>query len=214
MLVDAQALSVEAALLQFTGAAMLSTMVPGADTILVLRAAAGRPQNGVRAALGIALGCLTWGLLTAIGVTAFISRSPVVAAAVQGAGGAYLIYLGTILVAKALRGQSKPTQASEATPSASWFRRAYTTNILNPKVGLFYLAIVPSFATVSAQSGLFAFLLASIHAATAIVWMSFLSLATGRARNLVGSRYWASALEGLAGSALVVIGVAFLVRLL
>src|SRR5262249_24610478 len=115
--------SVEAALLEFTAAATLSTMVPGADTLLVLRAAAEKARSGVSAAAGIALGCLTWGLLTAIGVTALISRSPLLATLVQCAGGVYLIYLGSILIASALRRHAAPARVAEPEGRVSWFRR-------------------------------------------------------------------------------------------
>src|SRR5205085_3615701 len=126
-----------ASLLAFTLAAALLTVTPGADTLLVVRFAAGRgPHAGLAAACGILTGVLAWGAIVAVGVAALIVASPWLFSTIQWAGAAYLIWLGLQL----LLPTASPAQSASAPRSDSPFLSGLLTNLLNPKVGVFYLA--------------------------------------------------------------------------
>lgn len=165
------------ALIAFTLAAGLLTITPGLDTALVLRTAA--VEGGRRAMLagaGICLGCLTWGLATAIGLGALLSVSRFAYGVLQIAGACYLIILGARMFRRA------PLRvALEADPvehGGRWFTRGLLTNLLNPKVGVFYVTFLPQFVPAGVSVTWFSMLLAGIHATEGILWFALLTLAT------------------------------------
>ncbi|MGR2662333.1 LysE family translocator [Chromobacterium haemolyticum] len=132
-------------LLAFTAAAMLITLSPGPDNLMVLSQgiARGRRQ-GVAFGLGCALGCLNHTVLAALGVSALIAASPLAFTLLKFAGGGYLIYLGW----QALRSPGAHFRASanqDATPLTATFRKGLIANAINPKVVLFFLAFLPQF---------------------------------------------------------------------
>ena len=132
-------------LLAFLGAAVLITLSPGPDNLLVLSLGIARGrQAGVAFGLGCGLGCLSHTLLAALGVSALIATSPTAFTVLRLVGGGYLVYLGV----QALRSSGKlatpdgtPAQESEL----RLFARGLFANAINPKVVLFFLAFLPQF---------------------------------------------------------------------
>jgi threonine/homoserine/homoserine lactone efflux protein len=124
--------------LPFLGVVLLAYAIPGPDFAVVARAAAKSRSAGWRAGLGAQTGLCVHMVAAVIGVSLLISRLPLALNAVQVAGGLYLVWLGIA----ALRD-------SVASPSADadegWFRMGLTTNLLNPKAILFFVAILPQF---------------------------------------------------------------------
>ena len=195
-----------ASLLAFTMAAALLTVTPGADTLLVLRFAAGRGRSaGIAAAAGILTGVLIWGAIVAIGVAALIVASPWLFRAIQWAGAAYLIWLGIQL----LRPARTPAQPSSPQPGSP-FLSGLLTNLLNPKVGVFYLAFLPPFIPAGVPNGPFIFLLAAIHALLGLLWFLILIAGVGRA----ATRFTGGALSNIFAKATGVLFVGFGARLL
>ena len=133
------------AILAFTAAAVLLTIAPGLDTALVLRTAAVEgPRRAILAGLGICLGCLAWGLAASAGLGALLVLSRVAFDVVRMLGAGYLFYLGFQLLVR----KRAPMAAEAAVPAVSprgWFLRGFLTNLLNPKVGVFYLTFLPQF---------------------------------------------------------------------
>lgn len=169
-----------ASLLAFTIAAALLTVTPGLDTALVLRTAAVEgPRRAYCAAIGIGTGCLVWGLLAAAGLGVVLLASELAYRALQFAGAAYLAYLGL----KLIFGRRAGTAATSA-PAAiggsgwQWFWRGLMTNLLNPKVGLFYVTFMPQFIPADANVFLFGAVLALIHDIEGILWFTLLITAT------------------------------------
>jgi len=130
----------------FTAAAILITLSPGPDNLMVLSlgVAKGRRQ-GMVFGLGCALGCITHTLLAALGVSALIAASPTAFGLLKMAGGAYLVYLGW----QAIRSQGSSLNSDNGkqpdTPLAVHFRKGLIANAINPKVVLFFLAFLPQF---------------------------------------------------------------------
>jgi threonine/homoserine/homoserine lactone efflux protein len=135
-------------LAQFSGflaAAILITLAPGPDNLMVLALgmARGRRQ-GIAFALGCSLGCLNHTLLAALGVSALIAASPAAFTALKIAGGLYLVWLGMQTIRSARESQLSRHAAPADRPS-QLFVRGLIANAINPKVILFFLAFLPQF---------------------------------------------------------------------
>jgi threonine/homoserine/homoserine lactone efflux protein len=130
-------------LLLFLAAGLALNLTPGPDMLYVAARSAseGRPA-GVASALGIAAGTLVHIALVAGGLAALLAAVPVAYTVVRLAGAGYLVYLG-------LRALLRPSGLAERTlaPATRWavFRQGVVTNVLNPKVALFFLAFLPQF---------------------------------------------------------------------
>lgn len=169
-----------ASLLAFTLAAALLTVTPGLDTAMVLRTAAVEgPRRAYAAAIGIGTGCLVWGVVAAAGLGAVLLASELAYRLLQAVGAAYLFYLGLRLIfgSRGLTGAELPDAARGGT-AWGWFGRGVTTNLLNPKVGLFYVTFLPQFIPAEANVFLFGAVLALVHDVLGLIWFSALILAT------------------------------------
>ena len=154
-------------MLAFVIAAALLTMSPGPDTLLVVRnTLRGGRTDGLRTTLGITSGLVVHATLSALGLSLILVRSATAFELVKLAGAGYLIWLG---VQSLLRRRTPLTMIAPAGPARP-FREGFLTNVLNPKVAVFYLAFLPQFNAPP-------FLLASMHMAMGLVWLSIVSAA-------------------------------------
>lgn len=130
--------------LGFLAAALLLTLAPGPDNLLVLSLGAARGRlAGMLFGLGCALGCLSHTLLAMLGISALLAASPLAFGLLRLAGGAYLIYLGWMALRSS--GGAAP-QASQSEDSLrQLFLRGLIANAINPKVVLFFLSFLPQF---------------------------------------------------------------------
>jgi threonine/homoserine/homoserine lactone efflux protein len=174
-----------AALLAFTATAALLTITPGLDTALVLRTAAAEgPRRAMLAAVGIALGCLGWGLLVGAGLGALLAASQLAYEVLRWAGALYLFTLGLKLI-RAPRQSLDLAEGDGATPAQpNWLLRGFLTNMLNPKVGVFYVSFLPQFIPAGSSVLGWSVLLASIHNMLGLIWFGALVAAT---RPLLGA---------------------------
>jgi threonine/homoserine/homoserine lactone efflux protein len=173
------------ALLSFTLAAGLLTITPGLDTALVLRTAAVEGgKQAFLAGVGVCFGCLLWSAGASFGLTALLAVSGFAYNVLRIVGATYLSYLGIKLFIRAFaRGSSHNTaepvlQKHEGGDGSLWLRRGLLTNLLNPKIGVFYLSFLPQFIPAGVQVWSFSILLASIHAAEGLLWFLLLTNAT------------------------------------
>lgn len=168
------------AILGFTAAAALLTVLPGLDTALVLRTAAVEgPRRAALAGLGITLGCLTWGAAVAVGLGALLAASQLAFTILKWAGAAYLLWLGLGLLIRPRR--AFDLDGAAPAPSGgefAWMRRGLLTNLLNPKIGVFYVSFLPHFVAQGVPAGPFLVLLAAIHGLVGLAWFAMLILAT------------------------------------
>ncbi|WNW13251.1 LysE family translocator [Pseudomonas sp. DTU_2021_1001937_2_SI_NGA_ILE_001] len=169
-------------LLAFTLAATLLTVTPGLDTALVLRTAAveGRAQ-ALRAALGINAGCLLWGAAVAFGLGALLAVSELAYNLLKYCGAAYLCWLGLNML---LRPRTQIAASAEAGgKTTNWFLKGLLGNLLNPKIGVFYVSFLPQFIPQGAPLVSWTFGLVGIHVVLGLSW----SLALiGATRPLAG----------------------------
>ena len=176
-----------AALLAFTATAALLTITPGLDTALVLRtAAADGPRRAMLAAAGIALGCLTWALLVGAGLGALLAASQLAYEMLRWAGALYLLALGVKLIGAPRRMLDLSVSAERTIAPArpNWLLRGFLTNILNPKIGVFYVSFLPQFIPPGSSVLGWSVLLASIHNVLGLIWFGALVAAT---RPLLGA---------------------------
>lgn len=204
------------ALFAFAIAAALLTITPGLDTALVLRTAAVEgSRRASLAAAGICCGLFAWALAVSIGLGALLSVSRLAYDILRIVGACYLIYLGAkIFFRKSAAliepsenlGQSNLVDSNKG--AARWFVRGLLCNILNPKVGVFYVTFLPQFIPSGVGVTSFSLLLASIHVAEGILWFILLILATGIfSRGLRHPRI-AKSIDHLTGAVLVAFGLA------
>ena len=200
-------------LIAFAVAAGLLTITPGLDTALVLRTAAAEGWRRASAvAVGIGLGCLAWGAAAAFGAGALLVASHTAYTILKWAGAAYLVWLGVNLLRKPRA--SFDTGAAEAPPPNTWgsgllaaLAKGFWNNLLNPKVGVFYVSFLPQFIPTGASPAVFGLLLASLHVILGLAWAGGLILATApiaRALRKPGVVRW---LDRVTGGVFVAFGV-------
>ena len=139
-----------ASLALFMTATLALNLAPGPDMLYVsTRSLTQGRRAGVISALGIAAGSVVHTVAIASGLAALLRAMPLAYEIVRFAGAAYLIWLGV----QALRGKAGPTSAESLDRASEWtvFRQGAVTNLLNPKVALFFLAFLPQF--VDSQHG-------------------------------------------------------------
>lgn len=135
--------------LSFLGAAILLTLAPGPDNMYILtKSLSAGPRQGVTLAMGLATGPLWHTLLVMVGVAAFIQSSPAAFMVLKYCGAAYLLYLSY----GALRSKGASIKAGDVVDKSEsfalykrGFKRGFLMNASNPKVLLFFLAILPQF---------------------------------------------------------------------
>ncbi len=169
---------------------VLLNITPGADSLYIAtRSVSHGVRAGVAAALGIGTGCVVHVLAAALGLSAILAASSFAFTVVKFAGAAYLVYVGLSL----LRSKPTPKASAPAIPEASFratFAQGFLTNVLNPKVALFFLAFVPQFIDPSTSSKVLPFLfLGGIFTINGTLWCLFLAWFSSRLGTLnIGSR--------------------------
>lgn len=167
------------ALAAFTLAAGLLTLTPGLDTALVLRTAALEgPRRAALAVVGILSGCFVWGGLVAFGLGTVLAASSLAFDLLKWAGAAYLVWLGIGLILKPRDRFEVETGPAMSGSDTTWMRRGFLTNLLNPKMGVFYISFLPQFLPDGVAAGPFMLGLTAIHVLLGAVWLGLLIAAT------------------------------------
>jgi len=199
-------------LLAFALVVFVLTITPGADTMLVIRnTIRGGRRDGVTTALGIISGVFVHAVLSALGLSIILARSAAVFHAVKLAGALYLVWLGIQSLRAARRAGSKATAPGPASggpaPARRSFLEGFLTNILNPKVAVFYLAFLPQFISAGDNVLARSLLMALIHNVMGIIWLSVVAALVSRSKRLVerpAVRRW---LDATSGTILVALGI-------
>lgn len=196
-------------LLAFAVVAGLMTITPGLDTALVLQQASRfGPRVALASALGINLGVLVWAIGATLGISALLAASEVAYTVLRLAGAAYMVWLGARMLWEAVRGREvehAPGAATSTTALAA-FRKGLLVNLMNPKIGAFYVAVLPQFLPVGVNPVLAGALLALVHNLEGLVWFALLILAVDRARSLLARPVVQRWVDGVAGAVIVGFG--------
>jgi len=191
--------------------AAVVAVTPGLDTMLVLRTAAvsGR-RPGLAAVAGVALGCLVWAGASALGVTAVLTASQLAYDVLRVAGAVYLCWLGARTLWRARKPSGPVPDADISTVDqrrgVAAFRTGLTTNLLNPKVGVFYLSVMPQFLPSGLAPLPGSLALGAIHVAEGVIWLSLLVVAVGRARGWLTRPPIKRRLEQISGAVFIAFG--------
>jgi threonine/homoserine/homoserine lactone efflux protein len=180
----------------FVVSGLLLNITPGQDTLyIVTRSVAQGRRAGLWSVLGISTGSVVHTLAAAFGLSAILATSASAFVVVKLAGAAYLIYLGVKMLLE--RPASAPTGVDptmQHEPAWAIYRAAVLTNVLNPKVALFFLAFLPQFVAPDAPSRVVSFLfLGAVFVFNGTLWCLVLVMAasalSGRLRrNASGAR--------------------------
>lgn len=203
----------------FIAAVMLLSVTPGPDTAYIVgRSIAQGRGAGVVSALGIALGCVVHTLACAFGLTALLAASVTAFTIVKFAGAIYLIYLGIRLIlvkpaaaktgdknseAEAIRARAAPKSLQQL------FTQGFVTNVLNPKVVLFFVSFIPQFVAADSAHKTLAFLaLGLVFVLVSTFWNTFVAWIAGsvtqRFSGKPSVKLW---LDRVVGSAFVGLGI-------
>jgi len=187
--------------------ATLLTMAPGLDTATVLRSAMVEgAAHGAATTAGVAIGCFCWGSAAAFGLAQLFQDAPVAGACLRVIGALYLGYAGAALL---LRRRAQMTVEGSGGPApklSTSALRGFTTNILNPKVGIFYLTLLPQFAPRDGDVEV-AWLLALVHVAIATFWFLGLSAFAGGIRPMLSNPRVTLAIDRVTGGIFVLLGI-------
>lgn len=192
-------------LLTFTAAAALLAATPGVDTALVLRAlVTSGARRALQAALGIAAGCLVWGAVVALGLGALLTASTFAFNVLKVAGAIYLLWQGL----KLLRRKTTPARTLTAgpAPAGSAFWTGFLTNVLNPKVGVFYVTLLPQFMVVDVPVGPYIFALVGIHVGLSLLWFVLLIAAARPLQQWLARPSAQMVMDRITGAVLVAFG--------
>jgi threonine/homoserine/homoserine lactone efflux protein len=198
------------AVVGFAVVAAALTVTPGLDTALVLRAAlTGRRRDALATGLGIVVGLFVWAGAAAVGISALLTASAVAFDVLRYVGAAYLVGVGGRLLWRALRARPAVPVGGDAVPSPSPWRAARVgllTNLLNPKVGVFYVALLPQFVPAGTDPVTTGLLLAAVHAALSSAWFALLTLLAGALAPVLRRPRTVRIIDGTTGAALIGFG--------
>jgi threonine/homoserine/homoserine lactone efflux protein len=201
-------------LLALGGVILLAAMSPGPDFVIVTRNAmlSGR-RAGTACAAGIAVGVFTWAIVTALGIAGLLAASAVAFTVVKLAGAAYLVLLGVRALLAARRGgYEAPTQApGRASGGLRAFRQGLVTNLLNPKVAVFFTALLPQFLPTTATTADH-LLLAGVAASVSLVWFVLLTNVVSALRRFLTATRVRRTIDTIMGTVLVALGLRIAVQ--
>ncbi|MGY6239180.1 LysE family translocator [Burkholderia ambifaria] len=196
----------------FVFAVFLLNITPGPDTAYIVgRSVAQGRGAGLMSAFGISAGCCVHALACAFGLTALLAASATAFTVIKLVGAAYLIYLGVRMIVARQAAEPSGAEAAQGTaakPLRQLFMQGFWTNVLNPKVVLFFVSFFPQFVSADSPHKAWAFLtLGAVFVAMSTVWTSLVAWVAGsvtqRFSGNPGVKKW---LDRTVGSAFVGLG--------
>ncbi|MFM0597329.1 MULTISPECIES: LysE family translocator [Paraburkholderia] len=197
----------------FIAAVFLLNVTPGPDTAYIVgRSVAQGRGAGLMSALGISAGCCVHSLACAFGLTAVLAASATAFTVIKFVGALYLMYLGVrLLLAKPAADQvaGEARAVGGAKSLRQLFLQGFWTNVLNPKVVLFFVSFFPQFVTAGSDHKAFAFLtLGAVFVVMSMLWSSFVAWIAGSVtRRFSGKQSLKKWLDRGVGSAFVGLGI-------
>lgn len=167
----------------FVISGLLLNIMPGPDSLLIMtRSATQGWRAGVAASLGIGTGTMVHILAAALGLSAVLSTSATAFTVVKLVGAAYILWMAVGLLRSRKASDKVAAPALPPLPYRKIFAQGFLTNVLNPKVALFFLAFVPQFIGMDAPNKALAFtILGCIFNFNGMLWCCFLAVSTAKA---------------------------------
>ena len=187
---------------------LLLNLVPGPDSLLIMsRSASQGWRAGSAAALGIGTGTMLHVGAAAIGLSALLATSAAAFTLVKLLGAAYIFYLGLCLLLRK-KMDRKMLADVPPVPYRNIVFQGFLTNVLNPKVALFFLAFVPQFIAAGAPNKALAFIiLGCIFNLNSMLWCNFLAVSSAMASHRLKPNQAVSAwLNRIAGGLFIALG--------
>jgi threonine/homoserine/homoserine lactone efflux protein len=195
----------------FVISAILLNITPGQDSLYIIgRSISQGKKAGVLSVLGICTGCLIHIMAAAFGLSAILMASSSVFMAIKIAGATYLVFMGLKMII-----QKKRTKGINAgltrtkTKTFTIYKQGFLTNLLNPKVALFFLAFIPQFIHTGAANSPWPFIfLGLVFMTTGTIWCMALALFAARlSRPINGNEKYKKWLGKISGSVFILLGV-------
>ncbi|MEB6478275.1 LysE family translocator [Acinetobacter vivianii] len=185
-------------LIPYLVAITLLTLTPGLDTTLIIRTATLEGKaKAFQAALGINLGCIVWGIIVACGLGALLMTSDIAFNLLKWMGAIYLTWLGLNLL---LKPRTQLAAINETTVTQNWFIKGFWGNLLNPKVGIFYISFLPQFIPQSSSPIIWTIGLVMIHVVIGLIWSIFLIAAMQSISSYLKRPKFIQYMDRIAGS--------------
>ena len=206
-------MTITAALLSFAVVAALLTITPGLDTALVLRSALVQGHRlAIATGVGIISGAFVWGVAASVGLAALLRASETAFTILRIVGAAYMIWLGARLIyTRVIKKTDAAALASAdgALPRGWWgaWSKGLFTNLLNPKVGAFYVAVLPGFIPAGSNDLLMGVLLAGVHGIETAAWFTLIIFGAQGVRRWLARDVVRKSIDGVTGVALIGFGV-------
>ena len=192
-------------LLAFIGVAALLTILPGADMALVMRnvLALGRSRTMLTIA-GIACGCMIHATASALGMSAVLATSATAFTIMKTAGAAYLMWIGIQSFRRRERGTAGDVRVR--TRMSAPFMQGFLTNLLNPKVAIFYLTFLPQFIAPGEPVLRRSLVLAGVHITMGVIWLTAYAWFIDRLGTVLTRPRVKAWLERVTGGLLIALG--------
>lgn len=193
----------------FLFAGILLNLTPGNDTIFILSKSIGQGKKaGIISALGIGAGNIVHTTVAALGLSIVIAKSPLLFNIIKYAGAAYLFYVGIKMVLD--RSQfAADTSKNDESNYLTIFRDGIVTNVLNPKVSLFFLAFLPQFIDPAATNTVMPFLLLGFtFVTTGTIWcLTLATFASAIFAGLKNNKKMSTVINRICGLTLIGLGI-------
>jgi len=175
----------------FLIAGLILNLTPGADTMYILgRSITQGKKAGVLSALGISTGAIFHIIFATLGLSIILAKSAIAFEIVKYAGAAYLIFLGFKAILKKTDEKFELSKENQVTNYRKIYISGVFTNILNPKVALFFLAFLPQFIDPSYEVNYLPFLILGItFLTTGTIWCLILALFASKLSNQIRKNY-------------------------
>ena len=202
-------------LLAYIPIAAMMVIIPGADTMLVMKNTLRYgPKAGRYNILGLATGLSFWTVIAILGLSVVIAKSVILFTTIKYLGAAYLIYLGVkSFFAKSMfslddmQSQAKNMASSPKRYYKTSFMQGSLSNILNPKTVLVYVTIMPQFLNLNGNINQQLIILASILTLLAVLWFLFLVYIIDYAKKWMKNSKFQKVFQKITGIILVGFGI-------
>ncbi|KIO77164.1 homoserine lactone transporter [Pedobacter lusitanus] len=194
----------------FLLASILLNLTPGNDTIFILSKSMGQGKMaGIVSALGIGTGSIIHTVLAAFGLSVIIARSLLLFNIIKYAGAVYILYIGYKMLTNQTELNTDLAEENKAADYKKIFRDAIITNVLNPKVALFFIAFLPQFIEKSSKDTVLPFLtLGLTFITTGTIWCLILAFFSYTIlKRLKGNKKVSNYINKICGLTLIGLGI-------